>query len=106
MWTTKVSIRTETPLEQYGITVTQVTVGDPTPENLLSKLLVDKKKLVGVIKAVQEQETAKEQSKTEQLKKEIVRTKAVQDAQREKELSIIKQQRDVEVAKQIAEREG
>jgi uncharacterized membrane protein YqiK len=99
-------IRTETPLEQYGITVTQVTVGDPTPENLLSKLLVDKKKLVGArIKAVQEQETAKEQSKTEQLKKEIVRTKAVQDAQREKELSIIKQQRDVEVAKQIAEKE-
>ena len=99
-------IRTETPLEQYGITVTQVTVGDPKPENLLDKLLVDKKKLVGArIKAVQEQETAKEQSKTEQLKKEIVRTKAVQDAQREKELSIIQQQRDVEVAKQIAMKE-
>lgn len=99
-------IRTETPLEQYGIRVTQVTVGQPVPENLLDTLLIDKKKLVGArIKAVQEQETAKEQSKTEQLKKEIERTKAVQDAQREKELAIIMEERHVEVAKQVAHKE-
>ena len=61
-------IRSETPLKQYGITVTQVTVGNPTPEKLLQTLLVDKKQLVGArIKAVQEQETAKEQSKTAQV---------------------------------------
>ena len=99
-------MRTESPLEQYGITVTQVTVGDPKPEDLLSKLLVDKKQLVAArIKAVQEQETAKEQSKTEQLKKEIERTRAVQDAQREKELAIIMEQRNVAVAKQVAEKQ-
>merc|ERR1711977_285299 len=41
----------------------------------------------------------------EQLKKEIQRTKEVQDAQRQKELVVISSQREVEVAKQIAERE-
>merc|ERR1712159_742350 len=57
------------------------------------------------IKTVQEQETSKAQARTEQLKKEIERTKAVQDAQRQKELVVIANQREVEVAKQIAERE-
>ena len=37
------------------------------------------------IKTVQEQETSKAQARTEQLKKEIQRTKEVQDAQRQKE---------------------
>ena len=55
-------------LEQYGITVTQVTVGDPTPEALLEKLLIDKKKLVGArIRAVQEQDTAQAEAKTAQV---------------------------------------
>ena len=57
------------------------------------------------IKTVQEQETSKAQARTEQLKKEIQRTKEVQDAQRQKELVVIANQREVEVAKQIAERE-
>ena len=117
-------------LEQYGITVTQVTVGDPSPESLLEKLLIDKKKLVGArIRAVQEQDTAQAEAKTAQVHeflwigvslatkvdtrtsqrrtsfmpqrhwqhtmhspscvqvvKNIERTKAVQDAQRAKEL--------------------
>ncbi len=94
------------PLDQYGIQVTQVTVGDPKPEPQLEALLADKKRLVAErIKAIQEQETAKAQAKTEQLKKEIERTRAVQDAQRAKELAVIAQQKEVEVAKQIAERE-
>ena len=55
-------------LEQYGITVTQVTVGDPTPEVLLDKLLIDKKKLVGArIRAVQQQDTAQAEAKTAQV---------------------------------------
>jgi len=54
---------------------------------------------------VQEQETSKAQARTEQLKKEILRTKEVQDAQRQKELVVIANQREVEVAKQVAERE-
>merc|ERR550514_1984389 len=67
---------------------------------------MDKKRLVAErIKTVQEQETSKAQARTEQLKKEIQRTKEVQDAQRQKELIVIGNQREVEVAKQIAERE-
>lgn len=91
---------------QYNIHVTQVLVGDPVPEQQLDKLLYDKKWLVAErIKAVQEQETSKAQAKTEQLKKEIQRTRAVQDAQREKELAVISQQKEVEVARQIAARQ-
>lgn len=98
--------RTENPLAQYGIDVTQVLVGDPQPEAQLEKLLTDKKRLVADrIKAVQEQETSKAQANTEQLKKEIARTKAVQDAQREKELAIIAQQKELEVARTVAERQ-
>merc|ERR1719305_1852757 len=99
--------RSENPLAQYGIDVTQVLIGDPRPEENLDRLLMDKKRLVAErIKTVQEQETSKAQGRTEQLKKEIQRTKEVQDAQRQKELVIISSQREVEVAKQIAEREA
>jgi len=98
--------RAENPLAQYGIDVTQVLIGDPRPEDNLDRLLIDKKRLVAErIKTVQEQETSKAQARTEQLKKEIQRTKEVQDAQRQKELVVISSQREVEVAKQIAERE-
>merc|ERR1719248_75557 len=98
--------RAENPLSQYGIDVTQVFIGDPRPEDNLDRLLLDKKRLVAErIKTVQEQETSKAQARTEQLKKEIQRTKEVQDAQRQKELVVISSQREVEVAKQVAERE-
>merc|ERR1719399_299515 len=98
--------RSENPLSQYGIDVTQVLIGDPRPEDNLDRLLMDKKRLVADrIKTVQEQETSKAQARTEQLKKEIQRTKEVQDAQRQKELIVISNQREVEVAKQVAERE-
>lgn len=98
--------RQDNPLSQYGIAVTQVTIGDPKPEAQLDKLLSDKKRLVADrIRAIQEQETSKAQAETEQLRKEIQRTREVQDAQRNKELAIISQQKEVEVARQIAERE-
>merc|ERR1719231_589289 len=98
--------RSENPLAQYGIDVTQVLINDPKPEDQLERLLGDKKRLVAErIKTVQEQETSKAQAKTEQLKKEILRTREVQDAQRAKELAVIAQQKQVEVAKQVAERE-
>ncbi|EKE70268.1 SPFH domain-containing protein [Gallaecimonas xiamenensis] len=98
--------RQNNPLSTYGIQVTQVTIGDPVPEAQLDKLLTDKKKLVAErIRTIQEQETSKAQAKTEQLRKEIQRTREVQDAQRTKELAVIAQQKDVEVARQIAERE-
>merc|ERR1719335_484119 len=98
--------RSENPLSQYGIDVTQVLISDPRPEENLDRLLMDKKRLVAErIKTVQEQETSKAQARTEQLKKEIQRTREVQDAQRQKELTVISSQREVEVAKQVAERE-
>ncbi|SJN57458.1 SPFH domain / Band 7 family protein [Vibrio ruber DSM 16370] len=99
-------VRQYNPLQQYGIQVTQVTIGDPLPEKQLDQLLADKKRLVADrIRAIQEQETSKAQAETEQLRKEIQRTREVQDAQRSKELAIIAQQQAVAVAQQIAERE-
>lgn len=99
-------VRQDNPMSQYGVTVTQVTIGDPQPEDQLDKLLTDKKKLVAErIRTIQEQETSKAQAKTEQLRKEIQRTREVQDAQRAKELAVISQQKEVEIARQIAERE-
>lgn len=99
-------LRQRNPLDLYGVEVTQVTVTDPKPEGLLNELLVDKKKLVAKrIRTIQEQETAKAEAKTEQLKKEIERTKAVQDARRIKELAIIGKQREVEIERQLAIKE-
>ncbi|MDD1781502.1 hypothetical protein LRP49_09870 [Enterovibrio sp. ZSDZ35] len=99
-------IRQDNPLQQYGIQVTQVTIGDPQPEKQLDQLLADKKRLVADrIRAIQEQETSKAQAETEQLRKEIQRTREVQDAQRTKELAVIAQQKEVAVAQQIAKRE-
>ncbi|MFD2176549.1 SPFH domain-containing protein [Veronia pacifica] len=99
-------IRQDNPLQQYGIQVTQVTIGDPLPEKQLDQLLSDKKRLVADrIRAIQEQETSKAQAETEQLRKEIQRTREVQDAQRAKELAVIAQQKEVAVAEQIAKRE-
>ncbi len=71
-----------------------MTIGDPQPEKQLDQLLADKKRLVADrIRAIQEQETSKAQAETEQLRKEIQRTREVQDAQRSKELAIIAQQK-------------
>lgn len=65
-------LRSENPLADFGITVSQVTINKPLPEERLFKLLEDKKALVAKrITTIQEQETAKAQAKTEQLKKEI-----------------------------------
>ena len=83
-----------------------VLIGDPKPEPQLEKLLGDKKRLVAErIKTVQEQSTSQAKAKTEQLNKEIQRTRDVGDAMRAKELAMIEQSREVELAKQVAERE-
>jgi len=98
--------RLTNPLDSYGIEVTQITLGSPTPEAQLERLLTDKKRLVADrIKAVQEQETAKEQAKTAQLMAEIERTKAKQEALKHKELAVIAKQREVEEARKQAEKE-
>jgi NADH dehydrogenase/NADH:ubiquinone oxidoreductase subunit G len=99
-------IRLDNPLKAYGIEVTQITLGAPVPEAQLEKLLSDKKRLVAErIKTIQEQETTKEQAKTAQLYADIERTKAKQEALKEKELAIIGKQREVEVAEKQKEKE-
>ncbi len=98
--------REDNPLAQYGIAISQVLIGEPRPETALEKLLIEKKRLVAErIKAVQEQETSKARAKTEQLNKEIQRTREAQDAVREKEVMQIRMSREVEVAKLQAERD-
>ncbi len=99
-------VRLDNPLEKYGIEVNQITLDGPIPEAQLQKLLSDKKRLVAArIKAVQEQETAKEQAKTAQLLAEIERTKAKQQALKVKELAVIAMQRQVEVAEKQKDKE-
>lgn len=99
-------IRQENPLQQYGIEATQFTMGRPKPEAQLETLLTDKKTLVADrIKAVQEQETAKEQAKTAQLKKDIERTRARQEALKQKEMAVIAMQQQVEQAEKQADKE-
>ena len=96
-------LRSENPLADFGITVSQVTINKPLPEERLFKLLEDKKALVAKrITTIQEQETAKAQAKTEQLKKEIEKTRDIQDAQRKKELAIIEKQKQVAMEQQQA----
>ena len=99
-------LRQSNPLDEYGITTSQFTMGRPIPEKQLDQLLIDKKKLVADrIKTVQEQETAKEQAKTAQLKEEIERTKAKQKALKQKELAVIHMQQQVEEAEKLADKE-
>lgn len=100
-------IRQSNPFRDYGIEVTQISFTDiPKAEEQLDKLLTDKKILVAQrIRTIQEQETAKAEADTAQLLKEIERTKAVQDANRTKELAVITESQLVEVAKQQAAKE-
>jgi hypothetical protein len=99
-------IRIENPLDPYGIEITQVTLGEPIAEPQLEKLLADKKHLVGErIKTMQQQETTKEQAKTAQLEAEVERIKARQEALKRKDLAVIAEQLEIEVAQKKAEKE-
>lgn len=96
-------IRQSNPFQRYGVGVAQLTYTGAQLEELLDTLLTKKKELVGKrIQTTQEQETAKAEADTAQLLKEIERTKAVQDANRQKELAVIAESQLVEVAKQQA----
>lgn len=99
-------LRTANPLAQYGISVTQVTVGLPVPEKRLNDLLVTKKELVAKrISAEQKIETAKAEAKAVAQEQEIDKQRAIQIAQKQKELAIIDAQQKVEVERQQAELE-
>lgn len=97
----KVARRLENPLEQYGVTLSQVTVGNPSADERLNKLLITKKDLVGKrIAAIQGIETAQAEARRAQQDEEIKKVRAIQVAQREKEVAVVAAQQLVEVAQQ------
>lgn len=104
---TKPALRLDNPLKRYGVSLTQVTVGNPKAEQTLEDLLDTKKALVGErIAAIQEIETARAQAKSQQQKLEIEKAKAIQIALKEKEVAVVAAQQTVEVerqAKRLAE---
>lgn len=98
--------RLENPLAQYGIQVSQVTIGKPVPDPQLDALLNNKRKSVGEkITAQQEIETNQFKAEAAKQQREIDKQKAIQDAQKQKELAIIAQQQEVEVERQRALKE-
>lgn len=100
------SLRLGTPLGQYGIEATQVTIGKPEPLLGLDKLLENKRNLVAKrISAIEQLQTAEAEAQAVQQEGEIEKRRQIQVAQREKEVAIIQRQREVEAEKQIAEKE-
>lgn len=98
--------RLENPMAQYGIQVSQVTIGKPTPDEGLDALLLTKRKSVGEkITAQQEIETNQVKAEAAKQEREIEKQRAIQDAQKQKELAIIAQQQEVEVERQKALKE-
>lgn len=98
--------RTKNPLEQYGVSVTQVNLAEPMPEKLLDTLLDTKKKLVAKkIASIQEQENAKTEIETAKLKGEAERVKAEQKQLVIADAEIITQKKHVKVAEQQALKE-
>jgi len=98
--------RLANPLSNYGITVSQVTIGKPTPDPTLDALLDRKRSLVGEkIAAQQEIETNRTRAEAAKQEREIEKQKAIQDAQKQKELAIIAEQQQVEIERQKAIKE-
>lgn len=95
------ALRLRNPLDTYGIEVTQVTIDKPTPESQLQKMLVTKKTLVAKrIAAEQSIVTAEAQAQAVQSEMEIGKRKAIQIADKKRELAIIAGQQRVSVEKQ------
>jgi hypothetical protein len=100
------ALRLDSPLTEYNINATQVTIGRPTPDDRLDALLDNKRELVGTrISAIEELQTAEAQAQAIQQREEIEKRRQVQVAQRERELAVIAQQQQVDVAREIARRE-
>lgn len=98
--------RLNNPLSAYGITVSQVTIGKPTPDETLDTLLGKKRGLVGEkIAAQQEIETNRTRAEAAKQEREIEKQRAIQDAQKQKELAIIAEQQQVEIERQKAIKE-
>lgn len=101
-----IPLRLANPLAEYGITVSQVTIGKPTPGSALDNLLIDKRRLVGEkISANQAIDTNKTKAEAATQDREIDKQRAIQESQKVKELAIIAEQQEVEVEKQRALKE-
>lgn len=95
--------RLDNPLVEYGIQVSQVTIGRPLPDTKLDTLLERKRTLVGEkIAAQQEIETNIVKAEAAKQEREIEKQKAIQDADKTKELAVIAQQQEVAVERQRA----
>lgn len=95
------AIRLENPLDEYGISVSQVTIDKPIPEKRLNDLLIAKKELVAQrITAEQSIVTAQTEAKAEQMRQEITKRQALQIADKERQLAIIGQQKLVAVERE------
>lgn len=100
------ALRLENPMAQYGIEVSQVTIGKPTPDTQLNNLLKNKRDLSGKkIAAEQQIETNQAEAEAAKQEREIEKQRAIQDAQKEKELAIIAGQQQTEVERQRAQME-
>lgn len=98
--------RLANPLAEYGIQVSQVTIGKPNADDKLDALLEQKRVLVGdKIAATQAIETNRTKAEAAKQEREIEKQKQIQDAQRNKELAVIAQQQEVEVERQRALKE-
>jgi len=98
--------RLENPMAEYGIQVTQVTIGKPTADDQLEGLLNRKRESVGEkITAQQEIDTNRVKAEAAKQEREIEKQKAVQEALKEKELATIQGQQRVEVERQLAQQE-
>lgn len=99
-------IRVENPFAQYGVVVTQINIGNPMPEDTLQSLLLKKKELVAKkIEITQRQENAKAEAQTAKFEGETNRIKAEQIRLLEADAEVIKQKKEVELAKLIADKD-
>lgn len=99
-------IRVENPFAQYNVVVTQINIGNPMPEDTLQSLLLKKKELVAKkIEITQRQENAKAEAQTAKFEGETNRIKAEQVRLLEADAEVIKQKKEVELAKLIADKE-
>lgn len=98
--------RLESPLEEYGIAATQVTIGKPDPSPRLESLLDNKRELVATrIAAIEQLQTAEAQAQAVQQQEEIEKRRLTQIAQREKDLAVIAAQQQVAVAQEEARKQ-
>jgi hypothetical protein len=99
-------VRIENPLEQYGVTVTQINIGNPIPESRLDTLLGKKKELVAKkIEITQRQENAKAEAETAKLEGETARIKAEQKQLMAADAEVIARKKEVQLAGLQAQKE-